>query len=81
MNQLLENSNRPDLSSLFALIPRPDHRPPTPSWYKLEDMEREHILKVLKKTGFNKSKAAGLLGIARKTLRKKIERYDISLQE
>jgi two-component system response regulator AtoC len=43
----------------------------------LEDMEKNHISKVLMKTGWNKSKASRALGISRATLRAKIKRYDI----
>ncbi len=42
---------------------------------KLEDVERNHILKVLKMTDWNISRAAELLGIHRNTLREKIKRY------
>jgi len=39
----------------------------------LKEMERQHIAKVLKATGNNKSRAAGILGITRTTLRSKTE--------
>jgi len=45
----------------------------------LEEVERVHILKVLEDTNWNKSKAASLLGIDRKTLSRKAQRYDIPL--
>ena len=41
-------------------------------------VEREHIAKVLKATGGNKSQASKLLGIDRKTLHAKIKSYSIS---
>lgn len=44
---------------------------------RLEEMERLHIMKVLKRTEGNKSQAARLLGIDRKTLRGKIKKYEI----
>jgi Nif-specific regulatory protein len=44
----------------------------------LADMEREHILATLRSTGWNKSQAAGILGIERSTLDRKIRRYDLS---
>lgn len=44
---------------------------------RLEEMERLHIMKVLRQTEGNKSQAARLLGIDRKTLRTKIKRYQI----
>ena len=44
---------------------------------RLEDLEREHILRVLDSSGGNKSKAADLLGIDRKTLYRKLELYGV----
>ena len=44
----------------------------------LADMEREHILRTLKSTGWNKSRAATILGIERSTLDRKIRRYELS---
>ena len=41
----------------------------------LADAERQHILNVLKFTGGNKSRAAGILSIERSTLDRKIRRY------
>ncbi len=43
----------------------------------LEDMEKDYILKVLRETGGNQSKASHLLGIDRKTLYLKLKKYDI----
>jgi DNA-binding NtrC family response regulator len=43
----------------------------------LQDMEKEHIIDVLEKTGGNQSKASEILGINRKTLYKKIHKYKI----
>jgi DNA-binding NtrC family response regulator len=44
---------------------------------RLDEMERLHIMKVLQRTEGNKSQAARLLGIDRKTLRIKLKRYQI----
>jgi two-component system response regulator HydG len=44
---------------------------------RLEEMERLHIMKVLQRAEGNKSHAARLLGIDRKTLRIKIKKYQI----
>lgn len=46
---------------------------------KNEEMEKEHILEALRQTGNNKSKAALLLGIDRKTLYNKLKLYGIEL--
>jgi two-component system response regulator HydG len=41
----------------------------------LDEIERQHITSILKETGFHKSRAAGILGISRKTLDRKIAEY------
>ena len=43
----------------------------------LEEVEKAHIVKVLGAVSNNKTRAADVLGIARKTLRAKMDRYDI----
>ncbi len=53
----------------------PEKTPPT----TLEDMERQHILRVLQEHAGNKSKAARALGIERKTLYQKARRLGIDL--
>src|SRR5215471_12446679 len=47
----------------------------------LLEVEREHILRVLKQTKGNRSEAARRLGIERKTLYKKVLRLGINLQD
>lgn len=47
----------------------------------LESAEREQILNTLKSTSWNQSRAAQLLGIDRKTLRSKIQRYGLAKDE
>ncbi len=44
---------------------------------RLEEMERLHNIKVIQRTEGNKSRAARLLGIDRKTLRTKMKKYQI----
>lgn len=46
----------------------------------LEEMERNHIVRVLQETGFNKSKASEVLGIDRATLYRKAKIYGIDLR-
>lgn len=45
---------------------------------QLETVERQHILKVLDQEGGNKSAAARLLGISRKTLERKVHAWSMS---
>ncbi|MBI5443030.1 MAG: sigma-54-dependent Fis family transcriptional regulator, partial [Deltaproteobacteria bacterium] len=51
--------------------------PPTAEVRALWELEREHVRRVLEAAGGNKSRAAELLGIDRKTLYAKIERYGL----
>jgi DNA-binding NtrC family response regulator len=44
----------------------------------LDEVEREHIERTLKHTGGNKSQAAGILGIERSTLDRKIKGYGLT---
>ncbi len=46
----------------------------------LEEMEKSHILKVLKDVDYNKSKASEILGIDRATLYRKAQKYGIALK-
>jgi DNA-binding NtrC family response regulator len=46
----------------------------------LEDLEKNHILMILKETHFNKTKASEILGIDRATLYRKAQRYGIELR-
>jgi DNA-binding NtrC family response regulator len=46
----------------------------------LEDMERQHIVRILQEHAGNKSRAARALGIERKTLYQKARRLGIDLQ-
>ncbi|MFN3395954.1 MAG: sigma-54-dependent transcriptional regulator [Thermodesulfovibrionales bacterium] len=47
------------------------------SFNSLDEVEKSHILKVLKETGWNQSRASQILGIDRKTLYLKLKKYDI----
>ena len=44
----------------------------------LEEVERQHIAQILKKTGGNKVKAADILGISRRSLYRKIDKLNIT---
>ncbi|HEU65967.1 MAG TPA: sigma-54-dependent Fis family transcriptional regulator [Chloroflexi bacterium] len=47
----------------------------------LKEIEKEHILSVIRKTGGNYSEAARILGISRMTLYKKAREYDLSVNK
>jgi DNA-binding NtrC family response regulator len=55
-----------------AAVAEPGANPP------LEEIEKTYILRVLKETGNNQSKASQLLGIDRKTLYLKLKKYGIN---
>ena len=48
-------------------------------WPTLDDVQREHIRKTLAETGFNRSAAARMLGVDRKVLARKIQKYGIEV--
>jgi DNA-binding NtrC family response regulator len=50
------------------------------SWQTLDDIQREHILRTLEATNYNRSSAARLLGIDRKVLARKIAKYAIEIR-
>ena len=45
--------------------------------YSLEELEKKHLQRVLGETGYHRGQAANLLGIDRKTLYKKINKYGL----
>lgn len=51
--------------------------PPPPRLISLQDVEKEHIAFVLKETRGHKSEAARILGIDRKTLYQKVQKYQL----
>lgn len=67
-------NNSPDaVRRMIPATAQPQDRPAL----RLDDLEKQHILSVLKLADHNKSEAARLLGIARKTLREKLNRYSL----
>ena len=62
-----------DLPAHIFSSKKPLQSPPK----SLEDLEKDHIMKVLDDTGGNQSRAAQILGINRKTLYKKIHKYQL----
>lgn len=61
----------PDLEGAGPVIPTGKTR-------KLEEVEREHILRVLAETGGRREQAAAILGIHARTLRRKLAEYGIT---
>ncbi|HOV85570.1 MAG TPA: sigma-54 dependent transcriptional regulator [Syntrophobacteraceae bacterium] len=49
-----------------------------PEIVSLDDVERQHILKVLEQVNHNRSQAAEILGIGRKTLYRKLKEYNLA---
>jgi len=49
--------------------------------FSVEDFERKLIVASLAKTHGNQSRAAELLGLSRRTLQYRIEKYDISVEK
>jgi len=58
--------------------PAEDKTPRKDKDFSLETAEREFILRALKETGWQRTRAAALLGITRATLHAKLKRYEIS---
>ncbi|MBI3541834.1 MAG: sigma-54-dependent Fis family transcriptional regulator, partial [Deltaproteobacteria bacterium] len=48
---------------------------------RLEELEKQHIMRVLAQVSYNKSRAAEVLGIDRATLYRKAQKYGIDLRE
>lgn len=72
------------LSPFLLILPenlperfRQKREAPLPQLMPLEGAEREQILQALKATSWNQSRTAQMLGIDRKTLRSKIQRYGL----
>ena len=66
----------------IEVIPREvinGHKAKAPTDFSKETHEKQLILNALKEADFNKSRAARLLNITRKTLYNKIEQYDLEL--
>jgi len=66
-------------ASVAAVLPADSHQSPliVPVGRTLDDVQRAYVLKTLSYCGDNKAKAARLLGISRKTLRLKLERWGL----
>ena len=65
------------LSSLETGAPAPAGGPPAYQPLPLEEVEKQHILRTLDHTDWNKSQAAAILNIERSTLDRKIKAYGL----
>ncbi len=70
------NIDVPDLPDMMHFVIEGERQELKP----LAEIEQEHIIRVLRHTNNNKSRAAEILGINRKTLREKLEQYAQSRQ-
>ncbi len=78
VQRVLLLSNGPELTPADLPSDLSGSERPTDSG-RLSDLEREHILKTLTRTGRHLEKAAEILGIHPKTLRRKLAEYGVDL--
>ena len=64
-DEFKQTASRFHLSELYADLPR------------LDELEKRYLIHVLEKTNGNRTKAAEVLGIDRRTLYRMAERFDI----
>lgn len=76
---LLSTGEEIELSSLPKEVVDPPAKDSVVENFSKAEFEKERIIKALKKTNFNKSKAAKLLQVTRKTLYNKINHYKLDL--
>ncbi len=67
-----------DLPLELKALQEGEEEPTSPIGSSLKEMEKEVILKTLEQTGGNRTRAALILGVTRKTLQNKIKEYGIS---
>jgi two-component system response regulator HydG len=68
-----------DLPQDFKTLPNGDDIKSSPTGSSLKVIEKEVILKTLEQAGGNRTKAALILGVTRKTLQNKIKEYRIAI--
>lgn len=76
---LLTASDEVQLEALPKEVLKPNVKATLPENFSKSDFEKDQIIKALKRTNFNKSKAAKLLQVTRKTLYNKINHYNLDL--
>jgi transcriptional regulator of acetoin/glycerol metabolism len=75
---VIEAFDLPD--TVLTVRPRPEE-PSFANLTTLEDLERRYLLHVLDATNGNRTRAAEILGIDRRTLYRMAERFGIELKE
>src|SRR5262249_208551 len=86
IERLVASSRTPTLEAAdlppSVLAPRPsDHEQPFADLPTLDDLERRYLLHVLEATQGNRTRAAEILGVDRRTLYRMAERFGIDLKE
>lgn len=76
---LLSSEDEVQLSALPNEVLQPQTKTAFSDSFSKSEFEKEQIIKALKKTNFNKSKAAKLLQVTRKTLYNRINHYNLDL--
>ncbi len=76
---LLTTSDEVQSEALPKELVHPVNKPNTLEGFSKSEFEKDRIIKALKKTNFNKSKAAKLLQVTRKTLYNRINHYNLDL--
>lgn len=77
---LLTKGDQVALASLPPEVRNPEQQEETrPAEVSRADFEKDRIINALKRTNFNKSKAAKLLNVTRKTLYNKLNQYNLDL--
>jgi len=70
--------HRPDRAAHAADVPQ---GAPAADGGSLEDLEREHIERMLRQHNYSRTKTADALGISKKTLYLKIKRYGLKVED
>ncbi len=76
---LLTTGDEVQIEALPREVLQPKEKESVADGFSKSEFEKDRIIKALKKTNFNKSKAAKLLQVTRKTLYNKINHYNLDL--
>jgi two-component system response regulator HydG len=76
---LLTTGDEVQIEALPKEVLKPREKESVADHFSKSEFEKDRIIKALKKTNFNKSKAAKLLQVTRKTLYNRINHYNLDL--